>query len=105
MTPPRILVVDDNPHPSVDPLIDALARSGAEPELVEPHELSRAHVDEADLILVDFRLDDWVALRDEADGGLSASEYLIASKPRDGLALAATIRSHLARDKTQAVAL
>jgi len=43
-----------------------------------------AHVERADLILVDFRLEHWVGPRDLALENLPAEDQLIAGRPGDG---------------------
>src|SRR5260370_4023557 len=85
----EILFVDDNPE-QVKGLRTQLPKdvfsSAAHPDDVTPKQLFRA-----DLVLVDYRLDDWNE-RDNARG--------ISLQPVDGLALAGILRSHSEQRKS-----
>ena len=85
----QILVVDDRP----DELRAVLLEFDPPLDPLHPNDLTVADLEGRTLVLVDFQLQDWKGA-DSAD----------ACVPRDGLALAAAIRSHL-RGRPAAVAL
>jgi CheY-like chemotaxis protein len=101
----RVLIVDDVPETAADALAIALEHEGLEANSVKPEEVSRLMLDEADLILVDFRLGDWVEPRDRESHRLPPERQLIADRPIDGLALAAILRSQLPAGDIRGVAL
>lgn len=81
--PPIILFVDDNPEE-----IDASHfGSDATAKVRSPSDVDAQDLKDCNLVLVDYRLEDWPD-RDKT--------ACIALKPLNGLALAATLRSHAA---------
>jgi CheY-like chemotaxis protein len=104
---PTILIVDDDPETNADDIAARVAGLGATADAVQPEALSQADLEAADLILVDYTLTEWVDVRDEAELGRPAASQLVADRPRDGLALAAIVRSRLPADggKVRGVAL
>jgi predicted transcriptional regulator len=77
-----ILVVDDQPD-TVEPL---KLQAGADDFLIRYcHDVTTDDLEAADLVLVDYRLDEWPE-RDNLDA--------IAMKPLNGLALASILRGH-----------
>ncbi|CAN5475963.1 hypothetical protein BH11PLA2_BH11PLA2_29870 [soil metagenome] len=80
--PPRVIVVDDHPDEQ-RPLFRGA--TGANFELVHPEEVEPGMLDEADLFLVDFVIDNWEAREKSRELGL---------KPKNGLALSAVLREH-----------
>lgn len=84
---PFILIVDDEP----DSLRDSVAielENRAKGSVVHPHDVELLHLERADLVLVDFRLDNW-AERD--------AQAALALQPVTGMALAALLREHVDR--------
>ncbi len=100
-----VLIVDDRPASAADALAGALKQEGLDAESVEPQEVSRALLNAADLILVDYRLDHWVNPRDEDLQMLAPEKQLLSERPMNGLALAAVLRSQLPKDEICGVAL
>jgi len=103
-----VLIVDDEPGERAEEIAEETAKAGeVVADSIHPDELSRAEVEKADLILVDYRLEKWIEERyaDEADS--RSEEQLIAERPRNGVALAAVIRSQLPKedDRIRGVAL
>jgi CheY-like chemotaxis protein len=81
---PHVLIVDDEPDQARG--LKIAIDNKASVEIVHPEELTdKSTVTEADLILVDYRLEDWK----ERDNTPS-----VCQKPLDGLALAAVLRSY-----------
>ena len=98
MSATTVLIVDDQPDKEADAIAGDIASAGdVVADAVHPGKLSRAQIEEADLILVDYKLDDWLKERDAGEGG-GPSKELISQKPCNGLALAAVIRSQLPPD-------
>ena len=95
---PSILVVDDEP----DELRDAIAlelEDRANSEVIHPHDVELPHLEKADLVLVDYRLDKWK----ERD-----AHSVISLQPANGIALVAVLREHVdqsPKDKLTAFAL
>ena len=95
---PSILVVDDEP----DTLRDEMAlRMGdrATGNVVHPHDVKISHLEHADLVLVDYRLEKW----EERD-----KQAAISLRPATGTALSALLREHVdrsERDRLTAFAL
>ena len=84
---PFILIVDDEP----DSLRDAVAielEDRAKGSVVHPHDVELSHLERADLVLVDFRLDNWP----ERD-----AQAALSLQPATGMALAALLREHVDR--------
>lgn len=81
---PRILVIDDHPD-EAHPLQIEVAKD-ARLQVVHPEELTLELIQDANLVLVDFRLEDWQERENVGS---------LALKPMNGLALAAVLRSHL----------
>jgi hypothetical protein len=78
---PSVLIVDDRPE-SLDPLVRAIEEF-ATADVAHPQTLRDEQLVQADVVLVDYVLDAW----DELSGAPPARA------PRDGLALAAVLRS------------
>ena len=95
---PAILVVDDEP----DTLRAEMAlRMGdrATGNVVHPHDVKMSHLEHADLVLVDYRLEKW----EERD-----KQAAISLRPATGTALSALLREHVdrsERDRLTAFAL
>jgi len=99
VTVPTVLIVDDEPHARAEEVAEEVAEDGSTvADSIHPADLSRAEITTADLILVDVRLDKWTEDRDADEVGKLAADERVASRPRDGVALAAVIRSQLPRD-------
>jgi len=81
---PRVLVVDDEPDKQRG-FGMSLGRLVAV-EVLHPDEVEQSHLGAADLVLIDFRLEEWPK-RD--------AQSAVALKPGTGLALAAVLRSHI----------
>lgn len=83
MGKPRVLVIDDE----VDEVrhLQVELQEDLSIEIVHPEDLTPDLATRADLFLIDFVLESWPE-RDAVD--------VVARKPRDGLAVAATLRSH-----------
>ena len=85
---PFILVVDDQPEE-----IRGVSATGFKElvrhEVVHPRDVEIKHLEAADLVLVDYRLDDWTERANTA----------LAMQPSSGLALAVLLREHA--DRTQ----
>jgi len=95
---PFVLVVDDEPD-SLRADVAAGLGDHAEHEVLHPREVELVHLERADLVLVDSRLDDW----NERD-----AQESIALKPATGMALAVVLREHVDRsgkDRLTAFAL
>ncbi len=89
-TKPRILIVDDDPDGQARALKTDIGKK-AVVEVTHPEELvDLRKITEADLILVDYVLDNW-EVRDEIES--------LCQKPMDGLALASVLRSLVDKDK------
>jgi hypothetical protein len=83
---PKILIIDDNveEHSSIKFQIEL--DKAAKVEILHPRDLEDEHIRDAQLVLVDYHLDDW----DERD---QVSE--ISLKPPDGLALSFLLRRRI----------
>lgn len=95
----RILVVDDEVR-TVDADRSFLKSRNVDVTEVHPNDLMQVHLLNADLVLVDYKLDSWRA-RD-------APTMPISLQPRSGVSLATVLRDHirsLAEDQPTAVAL
>jgi hypothetical protein len=101
----NVRIVDDEPERDASGVAANLRKQGVDAEAVSPAHLTRAHIDAADLILVDFVLDEWTDERDADWLGEPSSAQFLAGRPADGLALAAIIRSQLGDDRPRGVAL
>lgn len=96
MTAATVLIVDDEPHKRAEEVAEEVAADGAAvADAIHPKELSPANIEEADLILVDVRLEKWTAKRDADEAKKPVTEQRIATRPLNGVALAAVIRSQL----------
>ncbi len=82
-TKPHVVVVDDNPDAERTSL--DLWESDVQFTVLHPKELTKQKLEEADLVLVDYLLEDWPE-RDALDE--------IGLQPVNGLALAAVLRAH-----------
>lgn len=83
---PRVLFIDDGTSTTVGKLREALEPEGVTLHLLHPEVVEDADLQRSDLVVVDYFLDDW-AERDAVHAAPRA--------PRDGLAVAATLRSRL----------
>ena len=84
---PSILIVDDEP----DTLRDAVALELGEHSMVSvvhPHDVEMSHLENADLVLVDYRLENWAE---------RAAQSVISLQPATGMALAVVLREHVDR--------
>ena len=92
MAKPNVLLVDDHiPPPAVVERLGASVELNVQlPQFVREEDLEKAN-----LVLVDWRLDDWL----ERDALPTPS-----LRPRDGLALSSTLKSHLSSVTTAPVA-
>ena len=87
---PSILVIDDEP----DALCNEVAlglNNKASANVVHPHEVELSQLQNADLVLVDFRLDRW----NERD-----AQSAISLQPATGLALAVVLREQVDQSDT-----
>ena len=85
---PSILVIDDKPDPLNSQF--ALGLNGrATTYVVHPQDVEMSHLDDVDLVLVDYRLDSWLE-RDDQPVSLS---------PATGMALAVVLREHIDRSQ------
>ena len=88
MKPPKILIVDDHPEvvEGLAAAIKAHARGGGRAHCIarHPQDISSKELTEANLVLVDFKIEDWPG-RD----GLP-----VALQPANGVALVGVLRSH-----------
>jgi len=99
MSAATVLIVDDEPYERAEEVAEEVAADGAAvADAVHPEKLSRAEIEEADLILVDVRLDKWTAKRDASEADKAVTEQRVATRPLNGVALAAVIRSQLPDD-------
>lgn len=99
MTRPEVLIVDDRPDPDADALANELEKDFKTPALaITPQQLTRQHVSDARLILVDQRLEAWTDDRDADQAPLPPNKRFIADRPLTGLALAAVMRSHITHE-------
>lgn len=106
MSEPTVLIVDDDPEsPDVERITTALENAQVSVLAIDPPHLSRQHLKQTDLFLVDYVLDEWTELRDLGEVERPEDKQLIAMRPRDGLALAATIRSQLPEADVRGIAL
>jgi hypothetical protein len=81
-----IVIIDDKPD-TVTPTSTLInTAEEAEADVYHPSDLNRKVLDRSNLVLVDYKLDDW-SERDRVDS--------IALTPQDGVALSAVLRSHL----------
>jgi len=95
----RVLVVDDEDR-TVDAERSLLRSSRVEMRVVHPKEVEEVHLLNADLVLVDYRLDGWAA-RD-------SPSVPISQRPQSGVSLATILQEHirsLKKDQPTAVAL
>lgn len=95
----RILVVDDEDR-TVEADRSLLRLQNVDVTEVHPNDLKQAHLLNADLVLVDYKLDSWRA-RD-------APNMPISLQPRSGVSLATVLREHIGsldEDRPIAVAL
>jgi hypothetical protein len=86
----RVLIVDDQPETTASGLAANLDREGVFAEAIEPQEIDERRLLRADLVLVDYKLDEW-----EVASGVGE----VARSPQDGLALAAVLASRLRHDE------
>ena len=94
---PSILVIDDEPD-EVANQVTARLDDQVTSNVVHPQDVEMAHLESADLILVDYRLDNW----SERDA------QPVSFRPAAGTALAAVLREHVDRpqkDRLTAFAL
>ena len=87
-SPPRILIVDDEPEYGGSPIKLALAPEDASITVLHPRQICDSHLLDCAVLVVDHYLDDWGEL----------DSQIPAMRPRDGFALAAVLRSQLPTD-------
>ncbi len=95
---PVILVVDDEPD-ELRNQVDLQLRDRAIAQVVHPDDIKKSGLESADLVLVDYRLEQWAG-RD--------AQSIISLMPTTGMALAAILREqvdHLQNDRLTAFAL
>ncbi len=98
MSTPEIVIVDDDLGGGAATVASNLRLVGLTATAIPPEHLVQAHLDSADLILVDYVLDKWVDPRDEQLLERPLADQPVAGRPSNGLALAAIIRSLLPDD-------
>lgn len=81
---PSILVVDDEPETIRS--LEGLLHGKADVEVRHPREVTATHLSGADLVLVDYLIDQWPE-RERVDA--------LAQRPMNGLAVASILRAHL----------
>ena len=84
---PSVLIVDDEPD-SLRAAVAIELEDRAKGRVVHPHDVELSHLEHADLVLVDFRLDNWP----ERD-----AQAALSLRPATGMALAALLREHVDR--------
>lgn len=82
---PRVLVVDDNPGPQAT-FVSNLEKRGLRVDRKTPGDVAKHDIESASLVLIDFALDRWPERNAAVQLGL---------RPKDGLALAAVLRSQI----------
>src|SRR4051812_22623481 len=80
-----VLILDDKEEGHA--LGEFLLSRNIASKVLHPEEVRLHHLIDADLVLVDYRLDDWAA-RD-------SDQAVISRRPRDGLALSSVLRRHV----------
>lgn len=99
MSSATVLIVDDLPHKEADQIAEDVAETGeVAADAVHPGKLTQAEIEAADLILVDYKLEAWLEVRDAEEEEKPADRRLVAQRPCNGLALASVIRSQLPKD-------
>ncbi len=85
---PKIVIIDDHTE-ELSPLNDLVKELGASfSEVVFPADVDEGLLKDADLVVVDFTLSDWI---DNVDVDQ------VALRPRNGVALASVLRQHCAK--------
>lgn len=84
LTAATVLIVDDQPEEMYG-LRDVLSKGNTRCRVLEPSEVLPSDLKEADLVLVDYSLDDWLQCVPESP---------IATRPLDGIALAGIFRQY-----------
>lgn len=79
---PLVLLVDDEPS-ELGPHVKLLQKAGASSEVLAPDEIDEGHLKGADLVVVDYTLDNWQR---------SVDRDKLALWPANGIALAAILR-------------
>lgn len=90
MSMANVLIVDDDPDTGADQLAADLDLLGVDADALQPDEVTQERLEKADLILVDYVLAKWGVTRRKA-----REPGIVATSPRDGLALAAVLHSRL----------
>jgi hypothetical protein len=98
MSAADIVIIDDDPGGGANTVAANLRLIGLTATAITPEELVQAHLNSADLILVDYLLEYWVDPRDERLLESPLADQPVARRPSNGLALAAVIRSVLPDD-------
>src|SRR4051794_15855499 len=93
----NVLIVDDDPHTAADQLAADLDLLDVDADALKPDDVTQERLAKADLILVDYVLAKWGVARRRSLG-----PGLVATSPRDGLALAAVLHSRLPVDERRA---
>ena len=83
---PSVLFVDDEPDGPPRSMSHELSDRGVSSLVLTPGEVTLDHIDDADLVLVDYQIENWSA-RDQAPE--------LGLRPPDGLALAAIFRQSI----------
>ncbi len=98
-TNPYILVIDDKPD-EISGGIVANLEDDAQVTVLHPDDIESTHLQRANLVLVDYRLEEWPKRDNQAS---------VAFKLKSGLSLAVVLREYIdnvnATDKTVAFAL
>ena len=101
---PSILVIDDDEPEELDTKIAAGLDNRATSYVIHPQDVKLSDLNNADLVLVDYRLENWP----ERDGLLINDLPIISLSPTNGIALAVMLRERVdkfKKDKLTAFAL
>jgi hypothetical protein len=90
MPKPTIVLIDDKAD-EITAVVALLEEHGIDARPTHPDEIEIADLEAADLVLVDWLLDEWSVP--------NSANLPIATRPRDGLALAEVLRSHVDADQ------
>jgi CheY-like chemotaxis protein len=90
MPKPTIVLIDDKAD-EITAVVALLEEHGIDARPTHPDEIEITDLEAADLVLVDWLLDEWSVP--------NSANLPIATRPRDGLALAEVLRSHVDADQ------
>lgn len=93
---PKALFIDDNPEDLLNALRPAWPDKLEDLEVLDPSEVVPSHFENVDACFVDFDLSEWHSRLDEEEGTSSC----IATRPKDGHALIAVLRSYIDKNHT-----